>query len=205
MGTDWRDNSPRYEPMVEVYQGARQNYERPGAPRSPTANDAIGGWRPLGFINLALQKGYRFSFESSSDHGSTHISYAMVYAADHSREALLAGMRARHTYAATDNIVAEYRCTANGKDYLLGDEFSTAQPPTLRLKLTGTAPFAKVTLVKDDVEIPMEKPSAATVNLTWTDPNPTAGKTSYYYFRGEQADGELVWVSPMWITYAPAK
>ena len=205
MGTDWRDNSPRYEPMVEVYQGARQNYERPGAPRSPTANDAIGGWRPLGFINLALQKGYRFSFESSSDHGSTHISYAMVYAADHSREALLAGMRARHTYAATDNIVAEYRCTANGKDYLLGDEFSTAQPPTLRLKLTGTAPFAKVTLVKDDVEIPMEKPSAATVNLNWTDPNPTAGKTSYYYFRGEQADGELVWVSPMWITYAPAK
>jgi len=22
-----------------------------------------------------------------------------------------------------------------------------------------------------------------------------------YYVRGEQADGELVWVSPMWITY----
>jgi hypothetical protein len=25
------------------------------------------------------------------------------------------------------------------------------------------------------------------------------GKTSYYYVRGEQANGELVWASPMWI------
>jgi len=43
------------------------------------------------------------------------------------------------------------------------------------------------------------------VELTWTDPQPTAGKTSYYYVRGEQADGEIVWVSPMWVTYEPAK
>src|SRR4029450_924536 len=43
MGTDWRDNDPVVEPMVEIYQGARQNYERPGAPRSPSADDAIGG------------------------------------------------------------------------------------------------------------------------------------------------------------------
>jgi len=28
-------------------------------------------------------------------------------------------------------------------------------------------------------------------------------KESYYYVRGEQADGELVWASPMWITYKP--
>ena len=29
------------------------------------------------------------------------------------------------------------------------------------------------------------------------------GKTAYYYVRGEQEDGELVWASPMWITYQP--
>jgi hypothetical protein len=43
MGTDLRDNDPVYEPMVEIYQGCRQSYERPGAPRSPTEQDAIGG------------------------------------------------------------------------------------------------------------------------------------------------------------------
>jgi hypothetical protein len=205
MGTDWRNNAPDVEPMVEIYQGCRQSYERPGAPRSPTANDAIGGWRPLGFVNLALQKGYQFSFESSSDHGSTHISYSMVYAEDRSREALLRAMRARHTYAATDNIVADFRCRAGGKDYMLGDSFSTAEAPTLRLKLSGTSPFSKVTLVKDDKEIHSITPNSAQVDLTWTDPSPTSGKKSYYYFRGEQTNGELVWVSPMWITYTPAK
>jgi hypothetical protein len=205
MGTDWRNHAADVEPMVEIYQGARQNYERPGAPRSPTENDAIGGWRPLGFVNLALKKGYRFSFQSSSDHSSTHISYAIVCAEDTSREALLHAMRRRHTYGATDNIIAEYRCKADGRDYMLGDEFTTSQPPTLRLKLLGTAPFAKVTLVKDDEEIHVIAPNRPDVELTWTDPAPVAGKTSYYYFRGEQADGELVWVSPMWITYQPAK
>jgi len=210
MGTDWRDWHPLYEPMVEVYQGARQNYERPGAPRCPTSDDSIGGWEPLGFINLALKKGYRFSFQSSSDHGSTHISYALVYAEDNSREALLKAMRQRHTYAATDNIIAEFTSVAGGRTYMMGDEFTTSEAPTLKLRLRGTAPFARVVLVKDDVEVKVWEPGKAEVDLTWTDPSPAAGKTSYYYFRGEQEKqprdsfGELVWASPMWITYAPA-
>jgi len=41
------------------------------------------------------------------------------------------------------------------------------------------------------------------VQFQWTDQEPTAGKTSYYYVRGEQSDGEIVWISPMWITYKP--
>jgi hypothetical protein len=205
MGTDWRNNAPDVEPMVEIYQGERQNYERPGAPRAPSENDALGGWRPLGFVNLALKRGYRLSFVSSSDHNSTHTSYAMLYAEDRSREAMLRAMRARHTYGATDNIVAEFRCAANGRDYMMGDEFTTTQPPTLRLAMHGTAPFAKVTLIKDDEEVQVLQPKHAKVEYNWTDPKPVAGRTSYYYFRGEQADGEIVWVSPMWITYAPPK
>ena len=205
MGTDWRDNDPVVEPMVEIYQGCRQSYERPGAPRSPTERDAIGGWRPLGFVNLALLKGYKFSFQSSSDHTSTHISYAMVYAEGTSREDLLKAMHARHTYAATDNIIADWRCQADGRDYMLGDDFKSSQPPTFRLKLRGTGAFSKVTIVKDDVEVKVIEPNQADVELTWTDPQPTAGKTSYYYARGEQADDEVVWVSPMWVTYEPGK
>jgi hypothetical protein len=64
-----------------------------------------------------------------------------------------------------------------------------------------------VTIIKDDVEVQVFKPNQAEVSLKWADPTPTKGKTSYYYVRGEQAPdepgspGELVWVSPMWITY----
>ncbi len=109
MGTDWRNNDPLVEPIVEIYQGDRQNYEQPGAPRSPKESDAIGGWRPKGFVSLALQKGYRFGFEASSDHISTHISYCCVFTKETSRDAILAGLKARHVYGATDNIIADVR------------------------------------------------------------------------------------------------
>lgn len=200
MGSDWRNNDPVVEPFVEIYQGARQNYERPGAPRCPTEDDAIGGWEPKGFVNLALLKGYRLAFQSSSDHGSTHISYAMIYAGEASREGILQAMKSRHTYAATDNIIADTRCVAaDGTERMMGDEFAVKGAPTIKAKFIGTAPFAKITLVKDDLEIPIDAPQQKEVAFEWTDPKPEAGKTSYYYIRGEQTNGELVWASPMWI------
>ena len=201
MGTDWRDNDPKVEPFVEIYQGARQNYERPGAPRCPTADDSIGGWEPLGFVNLALKKGYRLAFESSSDHGSTHISYALVYAENSSREAIFKAMQQRHVYAATSNIIADYRCG----EHMMGDEFTVSEAPKLRIHLEGTGPFKRVVFVKDDVEIFVAEPNLAKCDLEWADPQPAAGQTSYYYVRGEQADGELVWASPMWIKFDPKK
>ena len=36
-----------------------------------------------------------------------------------------------------------------------------------------------------------------------TGAGPKPGVASYYDVRGEQADSELVWVSPMWITCQP--
>ncbi len=201
MGTDWRDNDPEVEPFVEIYQGARQNYERPDAPRAPQASDSIGGWEPKGFVNLALKKGYRLAFESSSDHRSTHISYALVYAENSSRQAIFDAMKKRHTYAATENIVADFRCRdSEGVERFMGDEFKTATAPTFSIKLSGTSPFKKVFIVKDDEYVSVTAPGQQQVDFSWTDPKPSVGKTSYYYVRGEQADGELVWISPMWIT-----
>ena len=33
-----------------------------------TAERSLGGWRPFGFVSLALKKGYRLGFQASSDH-----------------------------------------------------------------------------------------------------------------------------------------
>ena len=100
------------------------------------------------------------------------------------------------TYAATDNIIADFRCG----EHIMGDEFSTATAPKFSIHLEGTAPFSKVVFVKDDVEIFTATPDKAKCDVEWTDPQPADGKTSYYYVRGEQKNGELVWASPMWIT-----
>ncbi len=152
-------------------------------------------------MNLALKKGYRLSFESSSDHRSTHISYALVYAESASRQGIFEAMKKRHTYAATENIVADFRCRdSQGKDHFMGDEFTTSRAPEFQIKLMGTAPFKKVFIVKDDEYVSVTSPGEQNVAFTWTDPKPSIGKTSYYYVRGEQEDGELVWISPMWIT-----
>jgi hypothetical protein len=197
MGTDWRDNDPLVEPTVEIYQGDRQNYEMPDAPRTNSEKDSIGGWRPKGFIDLALEKGYKLSFEASSDHVSTHMSYGNIYVTAMNREAVLDGFKKRHIYAATDNILAD---VASGT-HMMGDQFSTASLPSIQVKLTGTAPFARVHIVKDGKYVYSIEPKTAKVDFSWQDMSASAGKMSYYYVRGEQDNGEIVWASPMWITY----
>ena len=197
MGTDWRDNDPNSETVVEIYQGDRQNYEMPDAPRSPRQADSVGGWRPKGFINLALDKGYRLGFEASSDHVSTHMSYANLYVKDVTREAVLDAFKKRHVYASTDDILADVRSGT----HMMGDEFSTADMPTLNVKLQGTAKFSRVTIIRDGKYVYSTSPNTQGVEFSWRDNRPNKGKSSYYYVRGEQENGELVWASPMWIRY----
>ena len=69
------------------------------------------------------------------------------------------------------------------------------------MKLWGAAKFAKVHIIKDGEYAYSTAPNSKDVDFTWKDTVAEKGKTSYYYVRGEQADGELVWISPMWITY----
>jgi hypothetical protein len=205
MGTDWRDNDPLAEPVVEIYQGDRQNYEMPDAPRSNNANDSIGGWREKGFVSLALLKGYKLAFEASSDHISTHISYCNMYVTAPTREAILEAFQKRRVYGATDDILADVRADVRGVTHLMGESFETTEPPMLTVKLIGTAPFAKVQIIKDNKYVYTVEPKTQNVSFTWRDEKPEAGKTSYYYVRGLQQDGELVWASPMWITYRSSR
>ena len=71
---------------------------------------------------LAMQ--YRLGFEASSDHISTHISYAIALAEDTTRPAILDAFRRRHCYAATDNIIMDVR----SGEHLMGDEFAADGP-----------------------------------------------------------------------------
>jgi hypothetical protein len=197
MGTDWRDNDPYAEPVVEIYQGMRQSYEMPEAPRSNSEKDSIGGWRPKGFVSVALGKGYKLAFEASSDHISTHISYCNLYVREVNRESVLEAFQKRHVYAATDDILADLRSGS----HMMGDEFSTSELPSLKIKLRGTSRFTKVSIIRDGKYVYSTSPNAQQVDFSWRDNQPERGKTSYYYVRGEQDNGELVWVSPLWIRY----
>ncbi|MEX2286340.1 MAG: hypothetical protein WD648_04565, partial [Planctomycetaceae bacterium] len=200
MGTDWRDNDSKIEPVVEMYQGARNSYETLGGPRvhpeNQPADKAPGGFQKEGLLWNAYQKGYRLGTITSSDHGSTHISYALVYTPENDRQAILDSIRKRHTYGATDNLIVDFR--ANG--HFMGEEFSTREQPALTLTVTGTARVAQVDVIRNNQYILSSKPDKATVELEYVDNEPTVG-SNLYYFRLLQEDGEVAWTSPIWVNY----
>jgi hypothetical protein len=141
---------------------------------------------------------YRLAFQASSDHISTHVSYACVPAEDFSRKGLLDAMHKRHTYAATDIIILDVRMGSLG---IVGDEVRTGKP-RMDVVVLGTGPVERVDVVRDREVVQTERPGkdAEEVRFQWEDPTPREGENaSYYYVRVLQKDQQLAWSSPIWV------
>ena len=198
MGTDWRDNDPTVDTVAEIYQGARQNYEHKNAPRGIRDGEeahAAGGFQEPGMLWNAWGKGYKIGVIASSDHYSTHISYAMVYTPNTSREAIHDSIRKRRTYGATDNIVLEFRVG----DAFMGEELSAPEPQRILVRARGTAEIAAIHLIRDGKYVYKVEPGTAEVEFDFLDVEAPPGE-HWYYVRIEQRDGELAWSSPIWMT-----
>jgi hypothetical protein len=153
MGTDWRLRDDPLEPVTEIYQGDRNSYEEQGAPRAaiPQAiGDGQGGRQPFqkGLVWNALGAGYRMGFIASSDHFSTHISYANLLVPDGvtTRDDIQEALRARRSYASTDNIIVDFRAGPA----VQGEILSASESPALRIHVVGTAPLLRVDLIKNN-------------------------------------------------------
>ena len=203
MGTDWRDNDPDLEPIVEIFQGARTSAEHDGAPLAPTEDREdswAGRYRPLGFVWQAWEKGYKLGVQASSDHISTHTSYAMVLTDDFTREGMLHAMRQRHTYGATSNIVLDFRARDGSVEYIHGDIFSSRNIPELLVRVIGTSPLREAVVIRDNQYVYRRSGSGETQEFTFRESSLEAGE-HYYYVRVEQEDGNVAWSSPIWVRY----
>ena len=201
MGTDWRDNDPAVEPLVEIYQGDRVSAEHEGAPRAAYAGNLTaqpGGYRPAGFVWNAWAKGYKLGVQASSDHLSTHISYACTIATGLTREGLMDAMRKRHSYGATDNIVLDYRVVAGGNEYLQGDILNAQGPVRLKLRVIGTRPVRQIDIIRNNRYVHTMHPLERDVSFEFQDPDAAAGE-HYYYVRVIQIDDQMAWSSPVWV------
>jgi hypothetical protein len=198
MGTDWRDNDRALEPVVEIYQGARYNAEAKNAPRGVRDGEeskALGGFQEPGLVWSAWKKGHRLGVIASSDHFSTHISYALVYTPRQDRQSLFDAIRKRRTYGATDNIVLEFWLG----DHFMGDDFVADAPQKVRVKARGTGPIEAIHLVRDAQYIYKVSPGTPTAEFEYLDQAAGPGE-HWYYVRVEQRNGELAWSSPIWVT-----
>jgi hypothetical protein len=203
-GSDYRDNDPDLEPLVELYQGYHASYEYEGAPRAEADGFQVsihGGYRPLGFWWKALEKGLKLGVQASSDHIGTHNSYALIYAPGAGREQIVESMRKRHAYAATDNIIVDFRAVdSSGREYFMGDALAAKAAPRLKVKIVGTGPLDQVEIIKDGKFIFRSEPGGSQADFTYVDNTP-GKRASYYYVRAMQRDRNLAWSSPIWVTY----
>ena len=150
----------------------------------------------------ALSMRYKMGFQASSDHISTHISYAVAVAEEGTRESVLDAFRRRHLlHGATDNIVLDVR----SGEHIMGDEFDApaAGPVRLKVLVHGTRPIARVDVIKDFVYAYSTEPNRQRVEFEWTDDERRPRGLSWYYVRALQDDGQLAWASPIWVHFGP--
>ncbi len=200
-GTDWRDNDPELEPLAEIFQGYRNSYEYEGAPRAATAlnlHAQKSGWQPAGFWWNALAKGYRLGVQASSDHWSTHISYACLLAESFTGEGLLDAIRKRHAYAATDNIILDFRARVGNASAIMGDVVTSRTAPQLTVRVIGTGAIQQIDLIKNQTFIYTTRPGTKEAGFEFSDNDFKPGG-NYYYVRVLQQDGQLAWSSPIWV------
>jgi hypothetical protein len=188
----WDYFDPQVERLVEIYQGLRSTYEYNGAP--DPADKAVYEKDSKYFVWDALAKGRKLGFIASSDHRSTHMSFAAVYAKDLDRESVFEGLNARRTYAATDKILVDFSIG----QAMMGEETTVAGEPELRVAVEGTAAVARIDVIKNGSFAYTSQPNTRSVKFTFRDKQ-FDGKESYYYVRVIQADKNMAWASPIWV------
>ena len=200
-GTDFRDNDPEVEPLLEIFQGYRASYEYMGAPLAASPRklrEQRSGFNPLGYWWNALRKGYKMGVQASSDHWSTHISYACILAEEFTRESMFEALKKRHAYGATDNIVLDFQAEVDGKSYIMGDIINSQSAPKLKIRAIGTGRIKQVVIVKNQEFVYTGHPNSDETTFEFVDRDFEPG-SNYYYLRVVQDNNMVAWSSPIWV------
>jgi len=197
-------DNPAFDCLLEIYQGARSSYEAWQLPAGEKRGNSQVTEKGH-FAQDALNRGNLYGFVSFSDHGSTHNSWACVWAPKEDREGLFDGMLARRTYAGSDEIII--KGTADG--HMVGEEFNAAvgKGPRIVAQIDAPNTILRVDVVKDGKYIYTTKPNSRNTSLRFQDTDTKAGK-AYYYLRvfetdaeNPEGDPEVAWTSPWFVTY----
>ena len=201
---DFNWQNARFDCLLEIYQGARSSYEAFALPEG----ERRGGTQVKEkghFAQDALAAGNIYGFVSFSDHGSTHNSWAAVWAPTEDRVGLFDGLYERRTFAASDEIIT--RATAGG--HMPGEQFNAAagSAPPIEASIEAPDTILRIDVVKDGKYIYTTRPNARTASISFRDSDAKAGR-SYYYIRvferdTDKPDGypEVAWTSPWYVTY----
>lgn len=211
-GADWRYHDPCVERLVEIYSRhgcsecvgcARPVLDKQKHPAT---------WQP-GTVQHALSLGHRLGFAASSDSqigrpgnpfrepkpsSNYPCGLTAVFAKARTREAIWDALRRRRCYATTgQRIVLQF--WING--HMMGEEFQAApdEARKIRVRALGTETIERVVIIKDNQDFHVTRFDSDTVDFSVVD-DALLARSSFYYVRLVQADGELAWASPIWVT-----
>lgn len=183
---------PSFHRVVEIYQAARTAYEDVNAP-APFGSETSGHLVP-GTIRTMLEQDARLGFIASSDHRSTFYSFAVVYAADTTRQAVFEGLQARRCYASSSR---DIKLELWVNDRFMGEEITTSNPSAaIRTFVSAPSNISTVTIMRDGVVWQTATVNALQHSGLWTDTN-ACGHA--YYARVSLVDGNMAWSSPVWV------
>ena len=149
---DWDYFDPRFLRLVEIFQACRGNYESPEAFRRFA--DATG---TEGYVVDGLERGHRFGFVASSDHG-TGASYVGAFVDELTRGDVFEALYDRRTVAATvRGFLVDFR--VNGA--LAGREISAGGPLQLGVSVSGVRELARIDVIRNGVVIESVQPIVA--------------------------------------------
>ena len=110
---------------------------------------------------------------------------------------VIAALRERFTYATTGaRILLEFSAAG-----LPMGAVGEADQVECRAAVHGENPLALLEIVKDGEVACRRECDALDATIQWRDPAPP-GREHYYYLHVVQADGQMAWSSPIWISPA---
>jgi hypothetical protein len=176
----WSIHDNEKRPLMEIFQGCRSNADKNMA----------------AMVRLGYSKGYRFGLIASSDHLSTHRSYACVWSPQRERKSIFRSLQARRTYGATDRIGLAFRYGQNW----MGEEVKYRKGESLIVEIAATGPVREVRVIKNGKPWKTFNPAEQSPIFKQSMvPDPLEGREDYYFVELEQSDGNRAWASPIWI------
>ncbi len=186
------------------------------------------GERPEGFVQRALALGWRVGFTGGGDDHHGHPGDPTrtgpepfryrdgllgVWAEELTRESIWEALWNRRTIASTGaRIILWWDLDGHplGSDIPVERADDLWQVRRIRIEIHGEQKIARVDILRNNEVVYSARPDKHDAVITWTDrenltglllqPDPKRPPFAFYYVRVLQADGEMVWASPIWLT-----
>ena len=202
-GKDWNFHFPRRERLAEIYS-LHGSSEMPRDNPLPLSNIGMGGNVPGSSLQEAWARGYKLGVLASSDcHGQAQeLILVGLWATELTREGIWEALWQRRTFGTTGAQRIELAFSADG--FPMGSLYSTDTASVLEATIKGTGPLKCVEIIKNnEVLYTLQGEGRAELSLRYRDTSPPDRPDNWVYLRVTQADGNMAWSSPIWISILP--